>query len=321
MTAQPDGTDSSALPPELVAAFRVFLGRRPDPTRQHVYENVHTLNRMLERSPEFRASPRAVKTPLGWPLGQVFVSKPARVLYCPIGKNACTFLKTEVARTAQPEHMAFLARDIHFITDNVRTGLQLSDHSRQEVAALIAAPDYFKFAVLRDPLDRLLSAYIEKLVIGRTAPANIFHTRSIVAPVQQAQGIDTPDFARGITFRDFVEGIAAANPATLDPHWRPQADYLVGIDYDRFFRIDELDALMTILEERAGIPLGRQPRNVTGSGKGEAVENAMDLPPATIAAGPRIGKASFVDDAILARIKAIYARDYDLLTRREEQRA
>ncbi len=301
------------IPPDLVAAFGIFLGRRPNPANAPRHENHYELNRILARSAEFRASPRAVKTPIGWPLAQVFVSKPAKVIYCPIGKNACTFLKAEVARTAQPAFMNYMARDIHFITDHVRTGLQLSDYPEAEARALATDPAYLRFAVLRDPFDRLLSAYIEKFVLGRTAPDNIQHTRSVVAPVQRAAGLGQPDHDRGISFRQFVSHLETADPARLDPHWRPQALYLAGMDYDRLFRIDELDTVMEMLETRSGLTLGRQARNVTGSGKGTPRPGAMDLLPGKIAGTPRIARASFLDHGIEAAIHRVYAADFTLL--------
>jgi len=313
MSADTPDQTSLSVAPEVLAAFRIFLNRKPSPTNLPQYNSIHDLNRMLERSAEFRDSHRALKTPLGWPLAQVFVSKKARVLYCPIGKNACTFLKSEVTRSADLPHTTYMTRDIHFITDHVRTGMQLSDYTEDQVARLINAKQYFKFAVLRDPMDRLLSAYIEKFVIGRLEVPNIHHTKSVVVPVQKVKGPALADFDRGITFRQFVEFIAQADASKLDPHWRPQADYLTGITYDRFFRIDQLDELIDILEERAEMTLNRKARNVTGSGRGKALKGAADLLPAQIAAAPRIAKESFFDDDLRAMTEQVFAADFALL--------
>ena len=303
--------------PGPLPAFRIFLNRKPNPKRLPEYDTLYELNRALERSDEFRNGPRAVKTRLGWPLAQVFVSKPARVLYCPIGKNACTFLKSEVTRTAGLPHTAYMLRDIHFITDHVRTGMQLSDYPQEEVDAMIADDSYLKFAVLRDPTDRLLSAYIEKFVIGRLSPANMHHTKSVVVPVQSTLGLSKADFDRGITFRQFVSFIAAADPRHLDPHWRPQALYLQGLQYDRLFRLDQLNEVIDMLSERSGVTLNRKARNVTGSGTGTPLPGAADMLPGDIAAAPRIAKASFLDDDILRGMETAFAVDYDLFDQTE----
>src|SRR6056297_1118230 len=303
----------SPLSQATITAFRLFLERKPDPAHPPQYAHLQELHRMLQRSEEFRTSPRAVKTKLGWPLSQVFVSRPAKVIYCPIGKNACTFLKSEVTRTAGLAHIDHIARDIHFITDTVRTGMQLSDHSPQEVERLIHDETYLRFAVLRDPMDRLLSAYVEKFVQHRNTPLNIFHTRSVVDPVQAAVGLDASDYDRGITFRDFIEHVTSVDATTLDPHWRPQAHYLQGITYDRLFRMDQINDLMEILEARSGVSLGRQARNVTGSGKGTDQPGAQDLLPAQIEAGPKLSKASFFDTDMRQAVESAFASDYSLL--------
>ncbi|MBB3988419.1 hypothetical protein GGQ68_004776 [Sagittula marina] len=305
----------STTPPEVVTAFRLFLGRAPNPNTppQLGSGGVQALHRTLEKSREFRDSPRSIKKPYPWPLRQIMVSQPAKLVYCPIGKNACTFLKSEVARTARPPHIAHILKDIHFLTDHVRTGLQFSDYEPPEVNQMRQGPDYFRFAVLRDPMERLLSAYIEKFVMGRLQPANIHHTKSVVAPVQLAANRKKVDFDEGITFRAFIDYVTHAEAATLDPHWRPQALYLEGLRYDALFRIDQIGQLMEVLEERAGMKLGRQPRNVTGSGRGEDVANAQDLTPARIAAGPKLSKASFYDDAMRHAVETTFAADYVLL--------
>lgn len=311
----------SGPPADLVTAYQLFLGRAPNPANhpsEPAADGGIARNRRLAASAEFRASPQAAKTPLPWPLRQVFVSKPARLIYCPIGKNACTFLKSQMARTLAPPHLDYLLNDIHFLTDHLRTGLQFSDYPEAELHSLCHDPDYFRFAVLRAPFDRLLSAYIEKFVMGRNSPENIQHTASVVVPVQRALGFDRVDYDHGITFRQFIACITSADPAKLDAHWRPQALYLAGMQYDALFRIDQIDALMDILEERAAMPLARRALNVTGSGLGRDRHGAQDLLPAQIAASGKLSKGSFYDDGMRAAVRLMYAKDFALFEKTYE---
>ena len=261
------------------------------------------------RTEAFLRASRKLKTPLGWPRAQVFVSRKARVIYCPIGKVACTFLKKQMVRISDVAHADVLPDDVARLTDNALTGLQLSDYPEAEALAMIADPEMLRFAVLRDPADRLLSAYVEKFVIGRTDLGNIVHTRSIVAAVQ---GNDEPDFAHGISFRQFVLAISFAPAETLDPHWRPQVHYLSGINWDRLFALEQIDTVVDLLEARSGVRLPRQPQNVTHSGSGTDHSGASDLLPAEIMAQPRIGKASFFDPDLTTIIQTCYAKDADL---------
>lgn len=263
--------------------------------------------------PGFQKLQMAHKTRLGWPLSQIFVSKRSKVLYCPIGKVACTFLKRQMVRISDVAHADTIIEHVHVLTDTIVTGLQLSDYPQEEARAFIEAPDYFRFAMLRNPRDRLLSAYIEKFVIGRTNTGNIRHTRDVVAKVQGIDGATEPDFDRGITFRQFVSTVTGANPTTLDPHWKPQVLYLAGIRYDRLFSIHDIDSVIDVLEERSGLTLPRQAQNVTGSGSGTPYEGAADLLPAEILALPRISGDSFFDQETDQAIAAFFAEDFALL--------
>lgn len=294
---------------DIVRTFRYLLGRKPNAAAMPRYDSVHQMLSTIFRSDEFKAAPKSRKNGLTWPLSQVFVSQRAQVLYCPIGKNACTFLKRQVAASAGVENLPLVQRDIHLMTDRVNTGLQLSDYDLEKVDDFLGSADYLRFAVIRNPGDRLLSAFIEKFVINRSSPANINHTRTVIDPVQGAQGRDRPDYDLGISFRDFVTWVTAQPGTALDAHWRPQALYLKGVDYDRLYGFERLDAVIDLLEERSGIPLARQAQNVTGSGKGIAVEGADRFLPSDIAAQPRIDKASFLVPDLCDKIDSYFAED------------
>lgn len=301
--------------PKIREAFGFFLGRQPNPRNPPQFATVGEMHRVLMGSPEFRQSPRARKTDLGWPLNQVFVSHPAKVIYCPIGKNACTFMKRQMVRISGLPYRDYIIPDIHVLTDHVRTGVQLSDHDEAEARRVIADPAYVKFAILRDPADRLLSAYIEKFVLNRLNEGNRHHTAKVVWNVQRHRGFGAPDFDQGISFREFVTHVTTQEPLTLDAHWRPQHLYLEGIAWDRFFTVEQIDAAIDLLEARSGMTLARQPENDTDSGRGELRPGAADLLPAQIIAGPRLSKASYFDPDLEARVAAFFRTDLELIGR------
>ncbi len=248
-----------------------------------------------------------------WPLRQVFVSQRAKVIYCPIGKVACSFLKQQMVRISDVENPDWILQDVHFHTDHSYTGLQLKDYTPQEALRIISSPEMFRFAVLREPGARLLSAYMEKFVINRTMPNNIFHTRSVVEPVQHALGRSNPDFEHGITFRQFITEVTSRPPRELDPHWCPQYLYLEGISYDWIYDYKEIDTVVSMLEARSGRRLPRQPSNVTGSGLGCFQPGAADLLPSQVEAIGQISRESFLQDDLQKAIKEYYQADYAIL--------
>lgn len=305
---------------EVVQVFGQVLGRAPEESailELQTHTTPETLRDLLMRTPEGRR--RQPPARLGWPLAQVFVSRRSKVIYCPIGKVACTFLKQQMVRISDVEEPERVLKSVHVETDSNRTGLQLKDYPLAEVRELIAAPDMLRFAVLRDPADRLLSAYIEKFVMMRMMKGNFQHSASVLTPVQTAQGLDAPDFERGISFRDFITYIVTQPPCELDTHWRPQHLYLDGIDYDHIYSIEQLGEVVDMLEARSGVSLPRRPTNTTGSGIGADHPGAADLLPAEIEALGRLSRASFFDAALESAIAEYFRDDYQLLEQARRQ--
>jgi hypothetical protein len=300
-------------PHEVQSDFQVFLKRPADPAVEVAFKNVPELIHTLFRSPEFRKSPQAKKYGYDWPRAQFLVSIKHRILFCPIGKNACTFLKRQMVRIEQPNEEEFLVRDIHLLTDQVNTGFIIDDYPPDQAKDILNASDYFRFAVLRDPMDRLLSAYTEKFVIDRNNPGNIMHTGPVVSEVQKRQDpASEADFNRGITFREVLSFRASSSAEKLDPHWIPQANYLDGFSW-KLYGFDMIDLLVDELEARTGVTLPRLPDNFMGSGQGAPVEGALDMLPAELLFYGRIAKQSFWTDETKAEIQAYYARDYAYL--------
>jgi hypothetical protein len=263
---------------------------------------------------EFKRYERRRKNNLGWPLTQVFISQKSNVMYCPIGKVACTFLKRLMVQISEVGHPDLLIKDVHGLTDNIRTGLQLGDYPMDTAQAMMIDPKFFKFAVMRAPRDRLLSAYIEKFVIERNSPGNLFHTMPVITSAQRRQGYSTIDPNIGISFRQFICEITALPSHRLDTHWRPQVDYLQGIQYDQIYSFDQINDVVDMLEQRSGMSLPRQPANVTGSGTGGATHpNAPDLLPADIIGLPKLDKACFFDNTLAAMITDYFSADVALL--------
>ena len=171
--------------------------------------------------PAYKNAPRAWKTGLNWPLNQIFANPAYKLIYCPIGKNACTFLKRQMAQLSNHPELDILLGDIHLLTGHVNTGLLLGDYLGDEAHRLMHDPEAFRFAVLRDPMQRLLSAYVEKYVYTRNAPGNIGHARTLLPRVQDARGQTPPDYDQGISFGEFVDAVVDTPPLGLDAHWHP----------------------------------------------------------------------------------------------------
>lgn len=307
-------TQSPVSDDMIIDAYRMFLGRTPAEISGLRFDSFDTLISNLYQSPEFRASPRARKNDMAWPEAQYFVAREQKVIYCPIGKNACSFFKQAMVKLAGHPHQATILRSVHMLTDHVKTGMQLSDYAREDADAFLADPEMFRFAILRDPARRLLSAYIEKFVKTRKDHTNVtHHTGPVVRAVQTAEGLDAPNYARGISFQAFVDHVIAMPPERLDPHWRPQHLYLGDHEWPNLYTFDRLPRAVTDLEERSGVALDAPPVNRSGSGVGTKHPGAKDLLPGALEDLPSLSEDSFLTPEIRDRLAEFYASDYDLI--------
>ncbi|MBS1211976.1 MAG: hypothetical protein H6R26_592 [Proteobacteria bacterium] len=247
---------------------------------------------------------------LQWPQSQILVAENHRLLFCPIAKNACSSLKRLFVSISDIKHKErILAEDVHRSIDFFRTGIKLLDLDLDRATQLMASAEYFKFAVVRDPFSRLLSAYLEKFVINRLKPGNQHHTGPVVAA---AQNTASPDFQRGITFADFVRFVTAQEPEHLDPHWIPQTSYLRGVIYDRIYRMDQLPVLQRDLENRIGGKVALEHMNRSHSDRPRYVSGAARMLPDALPAPKTIDRHSFMESEILYRIADYFASDYRL---------
>ena len=252
--------------------------------------------------------PRGTHRRLPWPESQVMVIPSQRLMYVPIAKNGCSSFKRLMVRLAgYPEGAAVSAR-VHEHLDFYETGLQLKDWPHADVARFMSEPGWLRFTVLRDPLERLVSAYLEKFVRNRMEPGNRVHTRAVVSAVQ---GSDKPDFRVGITFREFAHYIAATPPECLDPHWRPQSLCLPSrCEGLRFFSLYDITPLSAQLAEWCGSigPIGHE-----NSAIGEQVDAlapvGADTPPDMLETHGAVSPRSLLEESIQDGLGAYLDRD------------
>jgi tetratricopeptide (TPR) repeat protein len=119
---------------------------------------------------------------------------------------------------------------------------------------LLAAPEIFRFAVVRDPARRALSAYLNKFV-GR-APRTPQLRADKSAAIRRAQSVlgIAPDQERSISFEEFCHYLANAYDLEMNSHWMPQWR-AIGRDpgvYSHLGRFEDLNATFAVLAEKFG---------------------------------------------------------------------
>ncbi|GIX30015.1 MAG: hypothetical protein KatS3mg124_0487 [Porticoccaceae bacterium] len=247
-----------------------------------------------------------------WPYAQMFVAPRWRILYCPVAKCACTALKRLMVEIADPPgRVAILAGDVHSATDRAFTGVQLKDLDPATAEEALFSSDWFRFAVVREPRARLLSAFWEKFVLHRRDPA----VQGDILPVLEAVaarrgGVADPE--RGIAFVDFIHYLAESDPATLNAHWAPQRRCLGDLAYGALFRLDSLDLLAKALSARVGRSIHIPVANVSRSGRGRRLPGAAHRVAAELERLGPVDAASFYEPELDALVRERYADDFAL---------
>lgn len=257
---------------------------------------------------------------LQWPLNSVLVSHKHRVMYTPIAKVANTSLKRMFVRfSGYPQSEEILGTDVHTYLTTHRTGLSLCDYTREEAAEILRDESFFRYVVLRDPLARAVSGYLEKFVFnplpgGANGEAPML-IGAAIAWVYAQRG-ETPNFNRSITFEEFVNYVAQNDDMILDTHFKSQDSYLVLQKFDFVGALEKRSKLIEVLESRFKQKIKLEHWNPTRRRKPLLRRrDQAGLLPSQLRAQRTLPHASeLLSDEIAEQLKQRYVRDNQLWT-------
>lgn len=119
--------------------------------------------------------------------------------------------------------------------------------------------DYFKFCFVRNPYERLASAYRDK--INRKIRRRRADDKKPKSEILQALERDPDDLEAEISFADFIQAIQSLHesvgPRKLDRHWCPQHIMIMAdaIDYDFVGRMENFRNDLLSIASRVNLPL------------------------------------------------------------------
>lgn len=219
------------------------------------------------------------------------ISMRQKYVYCPVSKVANSSIKTflfeaELRNAGFPKNaFSFSDGKMHnMLYSPLVLPYQLPSKTFRDI---IFSDKYFRFLFVRNPVDRVLSCFLDRVQKAKSRP-----NRTVV------EGLNVKDVS-DVTFGHFVDFIATQDVAAMDPHWRPiyYESVFDKIEYHKVMRFEdmatELPELLKQLYPRFG----------------DTLDIARNLSPSKTDAGARTKE--FVTPEIRKTIEKVYAKDFE----------
>ncbi|XP_066284370.1 carbohydrate sulfotransferase 11-like [Branchiostoma lanceolatum] len=187
-------------------------------------------------------------------LGHIIVDDKHKILYCFVPKVACTNWKRIMIKLRHPEIEK--PQDISPQDAHVTYFLpSLKLYSQEEIQYRL--DNYFKFMFVRDPLERLLSAYINKFTMPYNLKFHRLYGTKIISRFRENPSKDSLQKGDDVTFTEFVQYLLdpMAHGPQLNEHWDHYANlcHPCRIHYDVIGKYETLDQDVDHVLQRAGV--------------------------------------------------------------------
>ena len=202
----------------------------------------------------FRTKPGWLEEP--WAEKAYIPNHEYKFVYCPIPKVACSSFKrfaVELSDLKNKEEVLNLPPKLfHAYVDHTLSFFARYLDRREEAMALLDNPEYFKFTIVRNPWDRLTSAYLNKFVKPVDIEQSSSPGKQVVEEYYRDRGLAV-DYVTGITFKQFIEYLMSRENTEIDGHWQPQSMFINNNQFDYIGRIETLDTDFKAIAEHLGV--------------------------------------------------------------------
>lgn len=168
-----------------------------------------------------------------------------------------------------------------------------------------------KLLVLRDPVKRVISSFLDRFVIKTNTLSAIRTSEEISKFFPQIQShLD-------VTFSQFVRHVADYPNCYLDPHWRPQIDFVAPVQYTKIITLENRDSLERFLSSVGCPTIDRKEHNTTSYHRvpmaGAAYVSVRELKAIANNANTLPDDHSLTPTFIQESLQSRFADDYNLL--------
>lgn len=252
--------------------FRKLLGRNADQEGLRcftAFESELSVAWAIAGSPE--AAKQGLRLPKSLIAWKICMLPAARMIFVPIAKNAHTSLVSALANWSEINLKSLPINDalvlkygtaddvLHFALSENRTGLLLKDYHPLDMRGIFGDNNFIRAAVVRDPVERFLSAYSHFFLQGVVNALHQRHTDEVLRFHSLSPGA-TISVDMMLAYLESVPGY------TVDPHFCLQSEYVKHIRLDLCVPIERLEILETIIGNRSGKPIQFERLNRRRSG-------------------------------------------------------
>lgn len=185
------------------------------------------------------------------PASYYFINEKLKAVYCGIPKNACTLFKTAWVKNSEEEDsFKRSGQNVHVYLNRRSRSL-----SANYLLECLSSKEYFKFVILRNPFDRIVSGYLDK--IAKHAVPESF-AQDVIQAVHRSLGKDF-NLEKSITFSQFVDYLVSTPDNCLNDHWRPQSNFVLGVNFDLVAQFSSLESAISSIQKKLGITIDSKP--------------------------------------------------------------
>lgn len=190
-----------------------------------------------------------------------FVNFERRYMYFEVPKAGCTSIKMFLHRLEglpppkQPGRFEFpLRREATFHDRRLFPMGSVLDHTDAEQEFILESPDFFRFALVRNPYTRLISAWKDK--VQRCQPQFVYLYEQLRG--KPPEGIDEV-----ISFEEFIGFLEKEELDRTDGHWRRQTAHLFipAMNFSCIGKIEQMADTMRRFGQHLGQDIGLPDRS------------------------------------------------------------
>jgi len=116
-----------------------------------------------------------------------------------------------------------------------------------QLERILSSDIYFKFTFVRNPYNRLFSAYNDKIVGNKRNKVQIL----------RLLGLDKTDLEQSISFAEFIDALSNIEPLKMDRHWMPQSliTSVDSINYNYIGKLESFDEDLKYVFSKLGLEI------------------------------------------------------------------